>query len=159
MSEQKDLVITRTFNAPQSLVWQAWSQPEHFKKWWGPKEFTCPDAEIDFRVGGKFLASMMDDKGKKIWSTGTYKEIDPKTKIIFSDCFANEKGDIVSGEEYGMKGMPMEMEVTVMLKEDGGKTEMTIIHKGIPAGEHQQGANVGWNSSIDKMQEMVEAKS
>jgi uncharacterized protein YndB with AHSA1/START domain len=153
MSEQKDLVITRTFNAPQSLVWQAWSQPEHFKKWWAPKGYTCPDAEIDFRVGGKFLASMMDDKGKKIWSTGTYKVIDPKTKIVFSDCCSNEKGDIVSSEEYGMSGLPMEMEVTVMLKESAGNTEMTIIHKGLPAGEHQDGAKEGWNTSIDKMEE------
>lgn len=158
MSEQKDLIITRMFNAPQSLVWQAWSQPEHFKKWWGPKEFSCPDAEIDFRVGGKFLASMMDEKGSKIWSTGTYKVIDPENKIVFSDCFSNEKGEIVSSEEYGMKGVPMEMEVTVLLMETGGKTEMTIIHKGLPAGEHLEGANIGWNTSIDKMQEFVEAK-
>jgi len=159
MPEQKDLVITRTFNAPQSLVWQAWSSPEHFKKWWGPIEFTCPDAEIDFRVGGRFLASMMDVNGKKIWAVGIYKEIDPETKIVFADCFANEKGEIVSGDEYGMQGLPMEMEVTVLLKETGGKTEMTIIHKGLPVGEHQQGANIGWNTSIDKMQAMVEANS
>src|SRR5690349_10323648 len=150
MSEQKELVITRLFNAPQSLVWQAWSQPEHFKKWWGPKEFSCPDAEIDFRVGGRFHASMMDENGKKIWAVGIYKEIDPENKIVFGDFFANEKGEIVSGAEYGMPEVTKEMTVTVLLKGVDGKTEMTIIHEGLP-GAHYTGANTGWNTSIDKM--------
>lgn len=154
MSKKDELVITRIFNAPKELVWKAWSEPEHFKKWWGPKEYTCPDAEINFRVGGKFLASMMDDKGKKIWSVGIYTEITPKDKIVFTDCFANEKGEVVSGEEYGMPGVPLEMQVTVLLKDIEGKTEMTIIHLGLP-GEHMTGANTGWNTSIDKMGELL----
>jgi len=152
MPEQNELVITRTFNAPRELVWQAWSQPEHFKKWWGPKEYTCPDAEIDFRVGGKFLASMMDAEGKKIWSVGIYTEITPKDKIVFTDCFADEKGNVVSSEEYGMTGIPLEMKVTVLLEEENSKTKMTITHVGLPAGEHTEGANIGWNTSIDKME-------
>ncbi len=156
MAESKDLTIVRTFNAPKELVWKAWTEPEHFKKWWGPREFSCPDAEIDFRIGGKFLSSMMDDNGNKIWATGTYKEIIPNKKIVFTDSFADEKGNIVSSEDYGMKGVPLEMMVTVLLEEENGKTKMTMTHQGLPAGEHSEGANIGWNTSFDKMVELLE---
>lgn len=153
MNKQNELVIVRTFNAAKEKVWHAWSDAEHFKKWWGPKEFTCPDCTIDFKVGGKWLASMMDEKGNKIWATGVYKEIVPYEKMVFTDCFADENGNVVSSEKYGMKDVPMEMLVTVLLKEINGKTEMTIIHEGLPEGELSKGANIGWNTSIDKMEE------
>lgn len=155
MTNQNELKIVRILNAAKDQVWHAWSDVEHFKKWWGPREFSCPDCTIDFRVGGNFLASMMDDKGNKIWSTGIYTEIIPNEKIVFTDCFADENGNVVSSEQYGMKGIPMEMKVTVMLKDVNGKTEMTIIHEGLPVGEHLTGANAGWNSSIDKLEESL----
>lgn len=152
MSEQKGLKIVRSFNASKEQVWHAWSDEEHFKKWWGPMEYSCPDCTIDFRIGGKFHASMMDDKGNKIWSVGIYTELIPNEKIVFTDCFADENGNVVSSEHYGMKELPLEMKVTVLLKENNGKTEMTVIHEGLPEGEHLTGANAGWNSSIDKME-------
>ncbi len=94
----------------------------------------------------------MDDNGNKIWATGVYKEIISYEKIVFTDCFSDEKGNVVSSEVYGMKGVPMEMLVTVSLKEIEGKTEMTLIHEGLPEGEHLTGAKIGWNTSIDKME-------
>jgi uncharacterized protein YndB with AHSA1/START domain len=157
MNEQhkEDLVITRVFDAPLKRVWQAWSEPEYLKKWWGPKEYSCPDCEIEFRVGGKYLYSMQGTDGKKIWITGNYKEIIPNQKIVFTDSFSDEKGNIVPSEDYGMQGIPLEMIVTVNLEEENGKTKMTIIHEGFPAGEHHKGANIGWNSSFDKMAELL----
>ena len=56
--KQEILTIKRTFNLPLTTVWKAWSDSESMKKWWGPEEYTCPDCSIDFKVGGKFLASM-----------------------------------------------------------------------------------------------------
>ena len=47
-----ELLITRTFDAPAALVFALWSKPEHMKRWMGPANFTCPEVEIDFRVGG-----------------------------------------------------------------------------------------------------------
>ena len=51
------IVIERTFDAPVDLIWQMWTQPEHFKKWYGPKGFTVPVAEMDVRIGGKRLSA------------------------------------------------------------------------------------------------------
>lgn len=152
---KEELVITRVFDAPKERVWQAWTNPEHLKKWWGPKTYSCPECEIDLRVGGKFTNSMMGPDGKIIWGTGTYKEIIPNQKLVFTDSFADEKGNVVPSEYYGMQGMPLEMLVTVILEEDNGKTKMTMIHAGLPEGEHSAGAKIGWNSSFDKMAELL----
>ena len=69
--DKKALSITRIFDAPRELVWKAWTNPEMFRKWWGPKGFTCPVSRIDFRVGGKYLSCMRGPDGKDYWSTNT----------------------------------------------------------------------------------------
>src|SRR6476620_314837 len=101
---QKPIVINRTFNLPVDTVWKAWSDPESFKKWWGQKNYTCPHCTIEFKVGGKYLASMLDKRGgKELWSGGTYKEIVPLGKIVMTDHFSDSKGNIAPPPE-GMPG-------------------------------------------------------
>jgi len=58
MTEKQPLIINRIFNAPVEKVWDAWTNPEHMKTWWGPKPFTAPTINIDFRVGGTCHACM-----------------------------------------------------------------------------------------------------
>src|SRR5687767_2637292 len=101
---QETIDIKRTFDLPLATMWKAWSEAETMKKWWGPKEYTCPDCTIDFRVGGKYLASMQGEDGKKIWSTGTYKDIIPQKRIVQTDSFSDSKGNIVPASEYNMPG-------------------------------------------------------
>lgn len=149
--ESKALVIERVFDAPQELVWKAWTEPERFKQWWGPREYSCPVAEIDFRVGGKFLQSMRGPDGKDIWGIGTYKEIVPLERFVVANSFADEKGNVVPATHYGMPEMPLEMLLTVTFEDLGGKTKMTIEHEGLPAGEMTDGATQGWSESLDKL--------
>jgi uncharacterized protein YndB with AHSA1/START domain len=152
----EELVIERVFDAPRELVWKAWTEPERVMSWWGPKDFTCPHCEIDFRVGGRWFSSMQSPEfndGKPIWGVGVYREIVPFERIVCTDSFADEQGNVVPASHYGMEGdFPEEMLVTVTFEEiDGGKTKMTLRHAGLPAGEHLEGANQGWNSSFDKL--------
>jgi uncharacterized protein YndB with AHSA1/START domain len=148
----RDLVIERVFDAPRELVWRAWTDCEHVKKWWGPKDFTAPSCEIDLRVGGKYLFCMRDADGKDYWSTGLYKEIAEPERLVCTDSFADERGNVVSATHYGMgDDIPLEMLITVTLADQGGKTKMTLRHEGFPAGEHFDGANEGWNQSFDKL--------
>ncbi len=148
----KTISIKRTVNLPLNTVWKAWSEPESFKKWWGPKEFTCPDCSIDFKVGGKMLASMQGADGEKIWSTGTYKEIIPQKKIVVTDSFADSDGNIVSAAYYKMPGeMPLELLVTIELEEVDGKTSIAIQHEGL-AVEVADDCIKGWQSSFDKLE-------
>ncbi len=74
-SKSPPVELTRTFKAPIELVFEAWVQPELIKQWWGPEGYSCPEAQINFMVGGKNLLAMKSPDGKTIWSTGTYKEI------------------------------------------------------------------------------------
>jgi uncharacterized protein YndB with AHSA1/START domain len=161
MKKQNTLVIERIFDAPVAKVWKAWTDPEEAKKWWGPKDFTAPSITIDFRVGGKYLFCMRGrpwsgGEPQDFWSTGTYKEIVPMKKLVMTDSFADEKGNPVSGEKYGMKGIPLELLVTIEFEDTGdGKTKMTLTHVGMPAGKHSQGAKIGWNQSFDKLAESL----
>ncbi len=163
------LVITRIFDAPIETVWKFWTEPEMLKKWWGPKDFTAPHISIDFRVGGKYLSCMRgkpmpDAPERDFWSTGTYREIIPMKKIVVTDSFADEKGNVVSAEHYGMKGFPMELEVTFMfedlgdpLRREASKTKMTLKHAGIANidEEMRKGMEQGWGQSFDKLAESL----
>lgn len=148
-----DLVITREFDAPREKVWQAWTDPEHIKRWWGPKDFTAPSAKVDLRVGGKNLLCMRSPDGKDYWSTGVYREIVPNEKIVTTDSFADAEGNVVPASEYGMQGdWPGELLVTITLEEiSGGRTKMTVRHEGLPEGEMKEMTNSGWNESFDKL--------
>src|SRR5687768_9701738 len=108
--EKQEIVITRIFDAPRELVWKAWTEPEHFKRWWGPKEYTCPFCEMDLRVGGKYLNCMRSPEGQEYWSTGVYREIIPMERLVFTDCFADEHGNVVPAAKHGMSpDFPLEM--------------------------------------------------
>jgi uncharacterized protein YndB with AHSA1/START domain len=155
-TKDQELFITRIFDAPRESVWKAWTDADLMKRWWGPKGFTSPYYKIDFRVGGRFLFCMRSPEGKDYWGTGIYHEIVPQEKIVFSDSFADEKGNVVPATQYGMStDFPLEMLVTVTFEEIEGKTKLTLRHVGIPAGADRDGANVGWNQSLDKLAEAL----
>lgn len=150
--KQKTISINRTFNLPLATVWKAWTEPESFKKWCGPEGYTCPNCTIDFTVGGKYLNSMKGPDGIEIWSTGTYKEIIPFKKIVYSDSFADPKGNIVLASYYKMPGeWDLNLMVTVEFEEVDGKTNMKMQHVGLPV-EMSDDCIKGWQSSFDKIE-------
>ena len=151
-TEKKELIIHRVFNLPVRKVWQAWTEPESYKKWWGPKDYTCPSATIDFKTGGKHLSCMRSSKGEEIWSTGVYKEIVPHKKIVMSDNFSDDKGNIRNAADYNMPGeWPNELLITLNFEEADGATKMKLKHTGIPD-EMYDDCIKGWNESFDKLE-------
>ena len=155
-TSEQELVIERTFDAPRKLVWEAWTQPERVRVWWGPKHFITPVYEIDLRVGGKFLLCMRSPEGQEIWGTGVYREIVPQERIVATDNFADAEGRVVPASYYGMKAdYSQEMVYTVMFKEQGGKTRLTLKYVGIPPGEDLEMAQDGWIQSLDKLAEYL----
>ncbi len=158
----KDLTITRVFDAPVEAVWKAWTDPEMFKKWWGPKDFTAKVAKMDFKVGGTYHVAMHGPAGspfdKDMWSTGVYREIVPMEKIVVTDSFADEKGNVVPASYYGMPGtFPKEATVEISFEEQDGKTKMTLRYpstEGIE-GKMLEDMTQGWNQSFDKLAESL----
>jgi uncharacterized protein YndB with AHSA1/START domain len=154
-TSQKTVSITRTFDLPAKKLWQAWTEPESFKKWWGPKDYTCPYGDIDLKVGGKYLACMRSNDGAEFWSTGVYKEIIPDKKIVCTDSFSDEKGNVIPASDLNMPGdWPMELLVTVTFEEAGGKTKMHLQQVGIPAEMYDE-CILGWEQSLDKLEENI----
>ncbi len=152
----RELVIERIFDAPRERVWKAWTDPEQMMRWWGPENFTAPVCKIDFRVGGKILSCMRSPEGQDFWSTGTYQEIVPLQKIVSTDSFADEKGNVVSAEYYGMDSdFPKELLITVTFEDMGVKTKQILKHKGFPPGRHLDDARDGWSTSFDKLARLL----
>lgn len=152
ISNENEIVIDRTLNLPVDKTWQALTDAETLKKWWGPSDYTCPSSAIDLRPGGKYLHCMLSPKGDEFWSTGTFIEIIREKKLVFTDSFSDEKGDIISASSHSMPGnWPMELLISILLEEDGGKTKLQLRHQGIPL-EMQKECTQGWNESLDKME-------
>lgn len=161
-SSNDGIVIDRVFDAPREMVWKAWTDPEMAKKWWGPKEFTAPSIKIDLRVGGKYIFAMHGSKGsqwdKDMYSAGVYKEIVPTQKLVVTDYFSDEQGNIMKPSDFGQDAnFPEESTVTVLFEDLGnGKTKLSIIYPK-PETEAQfeamkkSGMEVGWSSSLDKL--------
>ncbi|MEO1448713.1 MAG: SRPBCC domain-containing protein, partial [Bacteroidota bacterium] len=85
--QDRTISIKRTFKAPVSLVWEAWTQAEHIAHWWGPKGMKVNVVEHDFRVDGKWQYTMMMPDGKEFVSEGQYTEIIPHQKIVTTGDF------------------------------------------------------------------------
>jgi len=169
MTETNGIVIERIFNAPRELVWKAWTDPETAKKWWGPKDFTAPSIKIDLREGGKYVFAMHGPKGsewdKDIYSAGVYKRIIPNEKLVVTDYFSDENGNMISPADSGLEDpdFPTESTVTVLFEEmEGGKTKLSIIYPK-PESEKEframlkSGMKDGWNSSLDKLVAILES--
>jgi uncharacterized protein YndB with AHSA1/START domain len=156
-ADGRELVLTRVFNAPREVVWKAWTDPEQLVRWWGPEGFTSPVCKLDLRVGGKYLFCMRSPEGKDFWSTGVYTEIDPPARLVCTDSFADEHGNVVSATQHGLPDeFPDEMLITVTLEEEGGKTRMTVRQAGMPGGKMREMATAGWNGQLDKLAALVE---
>ncbi len=148
------VVIERTFDAAVDLVWQMWTDPEHFKKWYGPTGFSIPVAEIDLSVGGKRLVCMASPDGSmKMWTTGEHLEIDASQRLVYTESMADENGNVLPPSAMGMpEGYPTTTEVTVELQDLGGRTKMVMTHAGVPA--DSPGAS-GWNQAFDKLTDYI----
>ncbi|MCB0220808.1 MAG: SRPBCC domain-containing protein [Chrysiogenetes bacterium] len=148
------LVIERAFDAPVETVWRAWSEAAYLQRWWGPRGFTLPVCEVDFRIGGRILLCMRGPDAE-IWSTGAYTEIVKHERIAYTSAFCDAKGRIVPASNYGMpEGFGTDMRVTVTFSGDGGKTNLVLRHEGLPPSMHES-ANGGWSSSLDKLAEAL----
>ncbi len=152
----QQIVIERIFDLPLNKTWQAWTHPESFKRWWGPRGYTCPSSSMDFRIGGKYLHCMRSPEGEDRWSTGIFKEIEPYKKLVFADSFSDKKGNLVPASAMNMPGdWPLELIVTVNFKDNYPKTKILLQHQGIRPGMQEE-CITGWNQSFDKLEENIE---
>jgi uncharacterized protein YndB with AHSA1/START domain len=134
-----ELLIVRTFNAPPSVVFALWSSAEHMKRWMGPKDFTCPEASIDFRVGGSYRAMIKSAQYGENWFSGVYREIVPDKRLVFTFTWENE------GPSEGVETL-----VTITFEERDGKTVQTFHQAPFSSVERRDSHVGGWSEAFDK---------
>ena len=123
-TSDRELVVTRTFNGPARIVFEAWTKPELFKRWWVPKSMgmSLRSCEMDVRVGGKYRLEFEPDG---IAFFGTYLEVTPHSRLVWT----NEEGE----------GGPV---TSVTFEEKGGKT-LLVLHELYPSKEALDAAGTG----------------
>jgi uncharacterized protein YndB with AHSA1/START domain len=137
--------ITRVFDAPRALVYQAWTDPKHMARWWGPKEFTNPRCDMDVRVGGAIRIDMKAPNGTVYPMPGIFTLVDPPKALAFRCGAADADGDQI-----------FEVLNSVRFDEEpGGKTRIHILATmqwARPEAAPMWGGNVpGWNQSLVKL--------
>jgi uncharacterized protein YndB with AHSA1/START domain len=157
VNEVERMTITRVFDAPRDLVWKAWTDPKYVMQWWGPKGFTSPVCNIDFREGGKFLCCMKSPDGQEFWNAGEYHEIVPYEKIVSTMYFSDSEGNKVDPEHYGIEHEAIEDAHDVTLFEDlgNGQTKLTFIGNEPMESAKNSGQVEGWNEILDKVATVI----
>ena len=154
---KSDLIITRIFDAPRELVWEAWTEPGQLMRWWAPKGCTTPFCKLDLRIGGKFHYCMRMPDGRDIWGIGVFREIVAPSLLVYTDSFADTQGNPVPPAHYGMSAShPAETLVTVSFEEHEGKTRLTLQHAIPVSVEERKGAEQGWSEMLDRLATLLQ---
>jgi len=143
-ARERELVITRIFDAPRHLVFQAWTEPGRAARGGGPQGFVTTYGDMDVRPGGAFRVCMRSPEGVDHWKQGVYREVVEPERLVFT--FAWEDAEGKPGHETL---------VTVSFAEQGAKTRLTL-HQAIfetvaRRDEHQR----GWTSTLQRLAEYL----
>lgn len=141
---EREIIITRVFDAPRALVFKMWTDPNHLKEWFGPAIFTNPVCEVDARVGGKWHIVMRDPLGNDYPCGGVYREVVEPGRLVFTNIATDKEGNPV------IDGL-----TTVTFEDQAGKTKLTLQTRGTAvvdyAAEFLKGMEAGWTQSLEQL--------
>jgi uncharacterized protein YndB with AHSA1/START domain len=157
LEAQGHLHITRVFEAPRTLVWKVWTDPEHLKHWMGPRGFVVMHMQHDLRPGGKWRICLHravagegcgDVRQADLWQSGEYREVVEPERLVFTFGWDGRE-DIPRHDTL----------VTITFEEHDGKTTMNFHQAVFPTIEDRDGHGFGWNSTFDRLEEYVREAS
>ncbi len=148
----KQILITREFDAPKRLVYEAWTTPELIKRWWAGKRGEVTVAEVDLRVGGSWRYAMMASEGFEVAFHGEYREIVPNERIVSTEVY--EMPDVPPEDAEAAASLN-----TLTLTEADGRTTMTVLVEHVKQ-EHrdahiESGMEVGMQESMDALEQVA----
>lgn len=156
----KDIVITRTLNAPVETVWKMWTDPKQVMRWWGPINYTSPYAKIDLREGGEYVFGMRAPKeqgGMDMYSGGIFKKIIPNQLIEFTQRLCDKEGQPIDPVTLNMPAdFPKEIPTSLVFKPEGNKTTITITEFGWKQGQMRNYSETGLTECIDKLEKLLQ---
>ena len=136
---ERELVVTRTFNGPARIVFEAWTKPELFKQWWAPKSLGVPllSVEMDVRVGGGYRVAFGHDAASAMAFFGKYIEVAPNARLVWTNA-ESDQGAVT----------------TVTFEEKGGNT-LLVMHELYPSKEALDGAIAGMEGGMPETFEQL----
>ncbi|MDX9974606.1 MAG: SRPBCC domain-containing protein [FCB group bacterium] len=122
--DEAAFVITYVFDTPRRRVFNAWTQANRLKRWWGPKGFRMGVCNVDLRPGGAFHYSMRSPEGRDLWGKFIFQEVVAPERLTFLNCFSNRTGAPV--RHPLSPTWPLEVLTTLTFVEQEGKTTLTL---------------------------------
>jgi len=142
--KDREIEISRIYDAPPAVVFKAWSDAAQLKEWWAPEGFTNPVCEIDFRVGGAWRVVMRAPDGSTYPCGGVYQEIDEPSRLVFTNDATDASGKVV-----------LQGRTTVLFDAVGERTKLTVRSRATAmvdyATVYLEGMQEGWSQSLEKL--------
>lgn len=160
-TSERELLITRTLNAPKELIWNAWTKAEHIAQWWGAKGFQIVVHELDLIPDGSFHYSMTTPDGHQLWGKFVYKEIQAPNRLVFINYFSDEYGGITRAPWSNT--WPLQVLNTLNLTETEGKTALILTGSPIDATDEEMDMFIkaignmqqGFNGTFERLEEYL----
>lgn len=152
-----EFVITRRFAASRQRVWDAWTKPELFTTWFGPKGVTTTVLTFDLRPGGMIHARMDNHESGSIWGKFVLREVAEPDRLVWEHSFADADANIIPAPFFDV--WPLRLLTTVVFEEAGDATSVTVTWVPLDATPEQQQAfagqmssmTMGWGGSFDQL--------
>lgn len=141
---ERVLVIERVFQARRELVFSAWRQVAHLVQWFGPKNFTLPFCEVDFRIGGSYRFCMLSPEGEEHWVWGEYREIVEPERLVFTWNRESPVGEIWSSTV-----------VELSFAEHDGRTAFTLHQSPFETTAYRDEHGFGWGQALERLASLV----
>jgi uncharacterized protein YndB with AHSA1/START domain len=152
MEPIKEVTLEKVYDAPLEKVWQAWTDPEMLKQWWGPDHVTIPECEVDLKIGGKFYIVMEAGEGMgpfkgTLWPMqAEFTVIEPNSKLAYT---------AQAWTEGKKEETTIDQTTEVTFSEEGGKTKIVVkaaIYKAGPGAKlAAEGMQYGFTQQLDKL--------
>jgi uncharacterized protein YndB with AHSA1/START domain len=150
MTAGHELVLTRLLDAPRDKVFRCWTEPALLKQWFAPKPYTTPVAEVELRPGGRNFIMMKSPEGQEIPCPGTYLEIVPGRRLVFTDAY--------TGDWKPREGLPF-MTAIITFEDEDGKTRYTATARHWSEEDKKKheamGFHQGWGQCADQLEALA----
>lgn len=143
-SNDRVLVVERIFDAPRSLVFRAWIEPQHLIRWFGPRGFTVPSYTLEPWPGGSWRVCMVSPGGRENWVRGVFREVLEPERLAFT--WAHENSDGALGHET---------QITITFADLGAKTGLKLRQETFESVEARNDHRNGWNGALECLAEYL----
>ena len=155
-ANKKELFITHVFEAPQEVVFRAWTDPKQLKQWYAPDGCSIEFKSINVTPGGNFHSCIHDPTHGDCWITGKYLEIIPLEKLVFTMVLSDENGNSVNSIDAGKtEEWPEQLITTVSFETIGARTKVSL-HQTVSEEEAKKtGAYQSWIKMFNRLSATV----